>query len=161
MFASALLALLPLLGMASAAPAKRASAPFGRLHPYSDLFACVGANDANIGAAAALHPCRPSDDVDSNLELWNITTSAPFENQYISLQAFPGFCLDGGYVPAVGTKFSLQACGSNDAGQLWSYTQNGYLSLPNGLCMRKLGDLSELDAAECQSTTKDTIFFPS
>ncbi|TYJ54448.1 hypothetical protein B9479_004864 [Cryptococcus floricola] len=159
MIASTLLALLPIVGLTSAAVVPRESAKFGRLLQWDDLTLCVKANDAHIGAAISFGSCVTNGTEGYDLQMWNFTNSAPFDNKVLNLQAYPDLCIDAGFVPHNGGKYSLQPCGWNPAGQLLSYASAGLISTSNGICMRKWEDSKEIDQHECADQVDHELTF--
>ncbi|WVQ81775.1 hypothetical protein IAT38_003900 [Cryptococcus sp. DSM 104549] len=163
MLFGSLFALLPALAVASAAtiPVEERASPLGRLHPSADLSLCVAVPQAAVGATATLVSCHADSDAASSLELWNIT-SAPFNMQLISLQSDPTLCLDGTVYPNQDRSVTLQTCGTNTGGgQKWSYSTDGFLSMPNAFCLRKVGTTTTVNLSSCYAMTSDLEFFAS
>ncbi|WVR06804.1 hypothetical protein IAU60_003840 [Kwoniella sp. DSM 27419] len=153
-----LIALLPLFAAASASVVPRDST-FGRLHPISDVNACLAASKAVAGAKVNLVACHKDGNAASALELWNITDSLPFDKKFLSLQSHPELCLDGKNANA-GDSLTLQRCGTNDRGQQLSYSTSGYMSFPDANCVHKASSAS-VDVQTCWTFDDPLKFFAS
>ncbi|WRT66616.1 uncharacterized protein IL334_003575 [Kwoniella shivajii] len=165
MFAGALLAILPVLGLASATviPRQGSVYPFGHLHPTSDIGGlCVAASELAIGASIGLVECHASTDPLSALELWNITNSAAHGPERIALQARPQLCIAGNPRTEIGNTLYIEECGGVNDGQyqLISYSQAGFLSFQNANCIHRKSD-TELDIQTCYTMANDLKFVPS
>ncbi|WWC69944.1 uncharacterized protein I206_103888 [Kwoniella pini CBS 10737] len=159
MLVGTLLAILPALATATVIP--RASARFGRLHPHDNQNLCVAAASQTAGAAVSFVDCHKDVDSASPLELWNITTSAEFVNNWISLQSDPTLCLEGTSSAQAGGSLVLATCSTSKTGtQKIGRSREGFMSFSNANCLHKKSD-SEVDIQTCWTMASDLKFYPS
>ncbi|KAK6909791.1 hypothetical protein L486_00560 [Kwoniella mangroviensis CBS 10435] len=142
MFTYSLLAILPILGLASASVVPRAFT--GTIHPASNSKLCIAASSATTGASVGFEACGSN----PSLETFNVTSSSTWDRVEIALKSDLSLCLDGGNRAQSGGVLTLGTCGANSDGQLISKSTDGFLSFQNAYCFHKKSD-SELDIQTC------------
>ncbi|WVQ67360.1 uncharacterized protein L199_005556 [Kwoniella botswanensis] len=142
MLAGVLLAILPILGLASASAVPRAVT--GTIHPASNSNLCIAASSATAGASVGIETCG----LNPSLEAFNVTSSPTWDRVRIAVKFNPSLCLDGGSRAQGGDVLTLGTCGANTNGQLISKSTDGFLSFQNAYCFHKKSD-SELDIQTC------------
>ncbi|WVW84213.1 hypothetical protein I302_106243 [Kwoniella bestiolae CBS 10118] len=151
MFAGALLAILPALGLVSASAVPRAVS--GKLSPASNTNLCVTASSATAGASVGFVQCGSN----PSLEVFLIPSASVWATSQVALESNPSLCLDGGSRPEVGNTVTLATCGTNSNGQMLSKSEVGLISFQNANCLHKKSD-TKLDIQTCYTMDEPLKF---